>query len=89
MNKAKIRIRLYDDQDNLCGEYQKVEEMFGCLRCKRTDNFYDLYSLDANVKIISGATKIYWAPDGHMVAEFENGAKNEIWQKSPDEEMLA
>lgn len=86
---VKIKIRLYDDQDRFCGEYQKVEEIFGCLRCQRLDGFYDLYSLNAEVKIINKATKIYWAKDGHMVAEFENGEKNEIWQKSPDEEMLA
>ena len=86
---AKIKIRLYDEKDRFCGEYQKVEEIFGCLRCKRTDGFYDLYSVDAEVKIISKATRIYWAPDGHMVAVFTDGSKNEIWQHDPEKEMLA
>lgn len=79
---AKIRIRLYDDRDNFCGEYLKVEEIFGCLRCQRKDKLFDLYSLNAEVKIIEAATRIYWAPDGHMVAQFADGSKNEVWQNN-------
>lgn len=78
--EAKIRIRLYDDKNVFCGEYLKVEAIFGWLRCQTKDGLYDLYSLNAEIKIIEGASKIYWAPDGHMVALYPDGGKNEIWQ---------
>lgn len=80
MSKASIRIRLYDDHNCLRGEYLKVEEILGCLRCKRLDNLYDLYSLDGEYKIFEAATKIYWENDGHLVAEYFNGAEHHIWR---------
>ena len=82
MSKARIRIRLYDDRNQICGEYLSVEEIFGFLRCQRKDKLYDLYSLNAELKIIEAAGKIYWAPDGHMVVEYPDGCKNEIWNNN-------
>ena len=85
---AKVRIQLYDDHGCFCGEYNSVEEIFGWLRCARRVNgqkLYDLYSLDAEIKFIEGAVKIYWAPDGHTVAVYADGTKNEIWKDNSAE----